>query len=57
MTQKEVVAVLGNHFATLTVGDEVGDQWGATYSITLRFDKDSLLVSQKRLGQSYGPKN
>jgi hypothetical protein len=57
MTQKEVVAVLGNRFATLTVGDEVGDQWGATHSITLRFDKDNLLVSQTRLGQSYGPRN
>jgi hypothetical protein len=56
MTQKEVVDILGDSYATLTVGDGVSNQWGATYSITLYFDKNGLLVSQKRLGHSYGPR-
>jgi hypothetical protein len=54
MTQKEVIEILGDRYATLTVGDGLGDQWGETYSIQLYFDKDDLLVSQQRTGHSYG---
>jgi hypothetical protein len=56
LTQKQVVDILGDSYGTLTGGDSVEDQWGATRSITLYFDKDGLLVSHKRSDNRYGPR-
>lgn len=55
-TRKEVVEILGDTESTVPSANGVGDQWGATWSIKLGFDKVGILVRQQRSGRIHAPR-
>jgi hypothetical protein len=55
MTEAEVIDILGDNYAKLTIDGVVSRQWGAAARILVAFRKDGLLIHHERTGNSYGP--
>jgi hypothetical protein len=56
MTEKEVIAILGNRTAIGTVNDVGTGLWGDTAEIRVSFNKDGRMVQREKWGTNYGPR-
>jgi hypothetical protein len=56
MTAKEVMDVLGDRYASVSMDGVETSQWGASASFTVAFTKDGRMVHHERSSNSYEPR-
>jgi hypothetical protein len=56
MTEKEVLAILGDRYASVSLDGVDSGQWGAGAEFKVAFSKDGRMVHHERSGNSYGPR-
>jgi hypothetical protein len=56
MTEKEVIDILGDRYASVGMDGVETGQWGASAEFRVALSKDGRMVHHERSGNSYGPR-